>query len=394
MRHDARYGTSIGLLDLIFAGEPAEKALTNWARANRYAGSKDRAAVRDIVFDALRGKKLYQALAGGAEDGRGTVLGQVVDAGQDVDAVFTGLTHAPAPLSPAERAVLVAKNAAREPVWDVPSWLVDDLKHALGSDFERTMAALRERAPVDLRVNLLKTDVEGAAAALARDGVETGPLRIAPFGLRVTEGERKVAHAAAYLDGLVELQDAGSQAVVDALPLEGNLSVLDYCAGGGGKALAIASVSGGQARITAFDKSRNRLKNLKERAERAGAEVVLAAADPASGGGTWDLVLLDVPCSGSGAWRRNPDAKWKFLPEDLNNLTETQDGILRAAAKLVRKGGILAYVTCSLLRAENEDRIAAFLAENPGWSKQTERRFPLGRDSDGFFLCLLERTGS
>jgi 16S rRNA (cytosine967-C5)-methyltransferase len=389
MRHDARYGTAIGLLDRIFAGEPAEKVLTNWARANRYAGSKDRAAVRDIVFDALRGRNHCQAL-GRATDGRGTILGQVIGSGQNPDTVFTGLTHAPDVLSPEERAVVAEAETQQEPVYDVPGWLVDQLKDSLGADFERTMAALRDRAPVDLRVNLLKATVAEAAERLAADGVQTIPLSITPNGLRVTEGDRKVAQSGAYQDGMVELQDAGSQAVVDSLPLRAGLSVLDYCAGGGGKSLAMASVTEGKAQITAFDKSANRLKNLQERADRAGAKVTFAKADPAAGNQTYDLVLLDVPCSGSGAWRRNPDSKWKFTTDDLEALTAIQGGILKATAKLVRKGGTLAYVTCSLLRAENEDRIAAFLAEGSRWTKRGERRLPVGEDSDGFFLCLLE----
>ncbi len=393
MRHDARYGAAIGLLDRILAGEPAEKVLTNWARSNRYAGSGDRAAVRDIVFDALRGSNHYRALAGFG-GGRGIVLGQVIASGQGADAVFTGLTYAPETLTEAERAILAAPKQLSEPVYDVPDWLVDDLRQSLGQDFERTMDALRERAAVDLRVNRLKSDIEAAAESLKRDGVQTKALRITPFGLRVTAGERKVAQSSAYTSGLVELQDAGSQAVVDALPLDGSPSILDYCAGGGGKSLAIASASCGKARITAFDKSPSRLNNLKERAERAGADVAIAQADPAGENRTFDLVLLDVPCSGSGAWRRNPDAKWKFSPEDLNALTETQNDILEATVGVVRKGGALAYVTCSLLRAENEDRISEFLTGNAGWTKVIERRFPLGQDSDGFFLCLMVREKS
>lgn len=389
MRHDARHGTGIGLLDLIFAGEPAEKVLTNWARSNRYAGSKDRAAVRDLVFDVLRSRNHYQALAN-ATDGRGTLLGQVIASGQDPDAVFTGQVHAPDVLTPEEQAAVAAADGQQDFIYDVPDWLVDRLKDALGADFERTMTALRDRAPVDLRVNMLKASVSQAVGRLAEDGVQTELLSAAPNGLRVVEGERKVAQSGAYLEGLVELQDAGSQAVVNALPLRAGMSVLDYCAGGGGKSLAIASATADTARITAFDKSANRLKNLQERAERAGAKVTLAATDPVSGGQTYDLVLLDVPCSGSGAWRRNPDAKWKFEPEDLEDLIATQSGILEATARLVRKGGTLAYVTCSLLRAENEDRIADFLAVNSGWTKDSERRFPLGENGDGFFLCLME----
>lgn len=389
MRHDARHGTAVGLLDLIFAGEPAEKVLTNWARSNRYAGSKDRAAVRDIVFDALRCKAHYQALAR-ATDGRGTVLGQVIASGQDPDTVFTGLAHAPVVLTHEERAIATGAAPLPTPVYDVPDWLIGHLKESLGADFERTMTALRRRAPVDLRVNLLKSSVTEAAERLAGDGVQTAPLGNTPHGLRVTEGERKVALSAAYLEGLVELQDAGSQAVVDALPLQGAPTVLDYCAGGGGKSLAIASVTGGKAQITAFDKSAKRLENMKERSRRAGATVTLAPTDPAAGGRTYDLVLLDVPCSGSGAWRRNPDAKWKFAPADLEALTAIQGGILEATASRVRKGGALAYVTCSLLHAENEDRIATFLTGRPDWKKRIERRFPLGEDGDGFFLCLLE----
>lgn len=390
MRLDARYGTAITLLDQIMAGRPAEQVLTAWARANRYAGSKDRAAVRDIVFSGLRGLKTCQARAGG-QGGRAVVLGLLLAEGQDPYDVFTGLTYAPEKLSIAEQEAIQSQTANADPVYDVPDWSVPHFQSSLGSEFDAAMLALKERAPVDLRVNLATTTVEQARSALLRDNIDTEPTGIASAGLRVLTGARGVARSSAYLSGQVELQDAGSQAVVEALPLQGVKTALDYCAGGGGKSLALASVSRGELQITAYDAAPDRLKNLAERAKRARASVAISKTDPAKSWKTFDLVLLDVPCSGSGAWRRNPDGKWKFQPENLIEIVQTQAEILNKSQHLVANSGCLAYVTCSLLTQENEDQITDFLKVHPEWKLDRQTRIPLGEHSDGFFLALMSK---
>ncbi len=391
MRLDARYGTAIGLLDQIVAGAPAERVLTSWARANRYAGSKDRAAVRDIVFSALRGLKCYQTIGDG-HDGRAVVLGMLLARGMDPNTVFTGLTYAPDSLNSQEEAVVNSAPRDTASVFDVPDWTIAPLRRVLGPEFEATMLALVSRAPVDLRVNLAKATPDQATTSLSNDGIEVEATQLTKSGLRVLSGERGVARSNAYLGGHVELQDAGSQAVVEALPLDQVTTVLDYCAGGGGKSLALASLMRGRGQITAYDASSDRLKNLIERADRAGADIKIAKNDPARSARSYDMVLLDVPCSGSGAWRRNPDGKWKFGPDDLAALVKLQAEILAKTAPLVAMSGCLAYITCSLLAQENEDQILHFLAQNGGWHLDHQTRFPLGEQSDGFFIALMSKS--
>jgi len=381
MTPSARYAAAITILDRVLAGEAAEKALTNWGRASRFAGSGDRAAVRDLVFEALR-RRNSAAARGAGLTGRGLVLGLAREAGQE--ALFSGEGHAPAPPE--------AEEAGREPSaeerLDLPGWLLPDLRASLGADFEPVAAALRLRAPVFLRVNLGKTDVAGAVAALAAEGIVAKPHPLAESALEVVENARKVQASAAYVSGLVELQDASSQAVVEALPLHDGMTVLDQCAGGGGKTLAMAARA--KLRLFAHDASPRRMADLPGRAKRAGAKVVLTEAPEASA--PYDLVLVDAPCSGSGSWRRDPEGKWRITPEALAIIRETQSAILDRAALMLRTGGVLAYATCSLLERENGDQIRAFLARHPGWSLDRELRLTPLAGGDGFYLAILRRV--
>ena len=380
MTPGARVAAAIGVLDRVLAGEAAEKALVNWARANRYAGSGDRAAVRDHVFDALRRLRSCAAL-GGAMSGRGVMLGLIRAQAGDVAALFDGAGHAPAPVGPQE----TPRPMTEAEALDCPDWLEPQLRAALGAGFVPVMQALRSRAPVFLRVNLSRGDVAAAQAALAADGIATRPHPLAATALEVVEGARKVAASRAYQDGRVELQDAASQAVVAALPLADGLRVLDFCAGGGGKTLAMAA----QARLelTAHDADPRRMADLPARAGRAGA-VVRRAAPGALGGG-FDLVLADAPCSGSGAWRRQPEARWRLDAARLADLTVLQDTVLDAAAAQVAPGGVLAYATCSLLTVENADRIAAFVARCPRFAVLGSQQLTPLDGGDGFYLALL-----
>ncbi|MES2666638.1 MAG: RsmB/NOP family class I SAM-dependent RNA methyltransferase [Pseudomonadota bacterium] len=378
----ARLSAAIAVLDRILDGEPAEKALTNWGRANRFAGSGDRAALRDLVFDALRCKRSCAAL-GGAMTGRGLILGQQRQRGADLDALFTGIGHAPA--------VVQASEAPRAPqgaeAMDCPDWLLPLMQASLGDDTEAVLRALQQRAPVFLRVNLARATVAAAQADLAAQGIASVPHALAKTALEVTENARKIQNAAVYLDGMVELQDAASQAVVQALPLRDGLRVLDHCAGGGGKTLAMAAQA--KVQVFAHDANPRRMADLPARANRAGAQV--AILDNPEKAGPYDLILTDVPCSGSGSWRRDPMGKWALTPEILAKICTVQAGILDRVAPMVAAAGVLAYATCSLLRDENEAQIDAFLARTPGWVCRQSQRFSPLSGGDGFFIAILTR---
>lgn len=379
----ARCSAAIEVLDRILAGAPAEQALTNWGRASRFAGSGDRNAVRDLVYDALRCRRSYAAL-GGAETGRGLMLGALIAAGTDPATLFTGIGHAPPGLTEGE--------AGRQPqgaeAFDLPDWLLPQLAESLGADLEPVAQALRQRAPVFLRVNLRRATVAQALVALQAEGITAQPHALADTALMVTQGARKVQASQCYQSGLVELQDAASQAVVSALPLRDGLRVLDHCAGGGGKTLAMAARA--QLALFAHDASPARMRDLPARAARAGARVTLTDAPETLA--PFDLILADAPCSGSGSWRRDPQGKWALTPDRLAQTLMVQDAILDRLAPMVAPGGVLAYATCSVLRAENEDRIAAFVSRTPGWQVHSQQRFTPLTGGDGFFLAQLVQT--
>ncbi|MDP3862931.1 MAG: RsmB/NOP family class I SAM-dependent RNA methyltransferase [Phaeovulum sp.] len=381
----ARIAAAIDILDRHLAGEAAEAALTGWARSSRYAGSGDRAAIRDLVYDVLRRRRSYAAL-GGSTTGRGLMIGRCVAQDIDTETSFTGGRFAPAALTRAERMPRAAPVGLT--ALDCPDWLAPLLQAALGADFAAVMEAQRHRAPVFLRVNARRASRAEAQAALAAEGIETRLREESSFALEVTGNARKIAQSLAYSQGLVEVQDLSSQCAVEALPLDTAVRVLDYCAGGGGKLLAMAALR--HAEFTAHDIDPVRMRDLAARAERAGVQV--ATAPPGEAPGGQDLVLVDAPCSGSGTWRRTPEAKWRLTPDRLAELVALQSDILARAAVLVAPNGVLAYMTCSLLGAENEDQVARFLAAHAGWQVAKVRRMrPIG-GGDGFFLAVLMRN--
>ncbi len=378
----ARAAAAIAILDRILAGDPAEPALLRWSRASRFAGSGDRAAVRDLVFDSLRRLRSRAAL-GGAMTGRGLMLGLCRDEGLDPAQIFTGEGHAPPMLSADELQAGRAPDA--DEAMDLPDWLLPFWRSALGPDAQAVALAMRDRAPVWLRVNSGRTDPARAMAALAQEGIEAQPHPDLPGALRVTAGARKLAGAQAYRDGLVELQDLSPQLACAALPAQGSL--LDFCAGGGGKALALAAR--GASPVVAHDIDPGRMADLPTRAARAGVRIRIAP--PGKVSGRFDLVVADVPCSGSGTWRRTPDAKWRLTEADLHRLQGLQTRILDQVAGFVAPGGHLAYMTCSVLDAENRDQITAFLDRSTGFEVLAQQRFTPLSGSDGFFLALMRR---
>ena len=379
----ARAAAAIVILDAIRAGEPAEAQLTRWARASRYAGSGDRAAVRDLVYDALRRRRSRAALGGG-ESGRALILGALREAEADPAGIFSGIGHGPAPLTAQEIAAGRTPTAAE--ALDLPDWVSSRLQQDLGPDFTPVALAMRARAPVWLRVNLARATTPQAQEALAAGGIGTTADARCETALCITSGERQLQASAAWREGLVELQDLSPQIACAALdPIPGT-RVLDLCAGGGGKALALAARG---AQVIAWDAARARMRDLPRRAERAGVRIALA--HDAGPKGLYDLVVADVPCSGSGTWRRTPDAKWRLQPEVLVALEHTQAEILSRAAGHVRPGGKLAYMTCSLFRSENETQIADFLATHPDFQLERTRRMSPLMESDGFFVAVLGR---
>ncbi len=378
----ARVAAAIDVLAALAAARiPAGEALKEWGRGHRFAGSGDRASIASLVFDALR-KKSSAAWVMQDDAPRAVMLGGLREArALDVEAIaalFSGEGHAPAPLSPSERERLVdaTLDAAPDHVrGDYPEWLAPAFAAVFGEGAADEGRALSARAPVDLRVNTLKTTREAALKRVSHLGPQPTPL--SPLGLRLAVGAdgRGPALLAepAYAKGRVEIQDEGSQLASLLAGAEPGMQVLDLCAGGGGKSLALAAVMDNRGQIYATDTDGRRLAPMFERLERAGARNVQirpprGPADVlADLENRCDLVFVDAPCTGVGAWRRNPDSKWRTRPGALDQRIRDQDAALARAARYVKAGGSICYVTCSLLRDENEDRVAAFLAQHPAF---------------------------
>lgn len=402
MTPGARIQAAIDCLDVIFDGAPAEKTLTGWARRSRFAGSKDRAAVRDHVFDALRCRDSYAAMAGDDStlSARSVMLGLCRDQNLPMALLFSGEGHAPQPLSDEEQVWLDAggtstsESLARQ-CPDMQAWCFDKLQSAHPETAVAIAKALTSRAPVDLRANLRKASVAAAIAMLADDGVSAQECDVSNTALRIVDGARKVKNTKAYLDGFVELQDAGSQALIEALigqvQVQGSTRILDFCAGGGGKSLALAAHSG--TTLFAHDANAARMKDIPERARRAGVVIERLARNDLAKKAPFDLTFCDVPCSGSGAWRRSPDAKWRLSEAQFSQLIELQSNILSEASVLVRPGGILAYATCSLFSEENEDQVTRFLKSAPEYEKIRQLSWSPLDGCDGFHLSILHRAG-
>ena len=391
MQPAARLSAAIEILDTYLSGHSAEKALTNWARRSRFAGSKDRAAIRDIVFDCLRKRKSYAACAG-SETGRGLVYAYAQTGRElsEVEALFSGDGHAPAPLTASERGRFGATDVQSwEARHNMPLWLKPDLEASLGQELEPVCTAMADRAPVFLRVNLRKASVVDVQEELSSLGVLSQPHSLASSVLEVIENPRKVASSAAYLEGRVELQDAASQAICEGLPKSQRM--LDFCAGGGGKVLAYGARQ--DALLFAHDANIARLRDLPVRAMRGGINVNILSEQECKETAPFDLVLCDVPCSGSGSWRRAPEGKWSLDDAKLADLLDTQQQIMKTAASLLSPAGTLVYVTCSILMRENNNQIQEFIKRSSDLSVHHQRQFLPQDGGDGFYVAHLTRHG-
>ena len=433
MTPGARIQAAIELLEAVEHGErPADWILQRWARANRYAGGGDRRAIQGLVYGAIRRRRQlvwWLDRGGVAEAPRAIVIAALAliedwSPGRIADA-FNGGRYSPAPLTAAEAAL--AERLAGWPLDDadqpvdvrgnVPDWLLPQLEADLGDGLAAELAALNTEAPVDLRVNTLKTDREMARTSLEAAGIAAAPTPLSPLGLRLqTRGQLTTSQA--WRDGWIEPQDEGSQVVALLTDVSPGDRVADFCAGAGGKTLALAGAMENRGRIVACDIAEDRLRRSRARRERAGVTIVEERvlqedADPwvAGNAGAFARVLLDAPCSGSGAWRRQPDARWRLTPDVLDEFCDLQDRLLTAAGGLVAPGGRLVYATCSVLACENAQRVAAFLDRTPDfapvpiagvWANCIGSGCPADGDylfltpakhgTDGFFAAVLERT--
>ncbi|MDQ3074571.1 MAG: RsmB/NOP family class I SAM-dependent RNA methyltransferase [Pseudomonadota bacterium] len=383
MTPSARTQAAIDILDQVIAsarddGPPADAIVQRYFKTRRYAGSKDRRAVRELVYRAIRrsGER--------PDSGRAAMLGLADD---DDEIAFDDTAHGAA-LRSAGEAGSLAKI--------LPEWIEAELSPHVGRD---EWPALLDRAPLDLRVNVERTDRGVMAAAF--DATTT---RLSPWGLRLAPDTR-IDDRPEYAQGLVEVQDEGSQLIALACAPAGTIDMIDLCAGAGGKALALAAAAP-HARIIACDTNRQRLGQLGPRAARAGAQIAVRLLDPgkepamlADLAGQADVVLVDAPCSGSGTWRRNPEGRWRLDPERLARVVALQARLLDIAAPLVKPGGALVYAVCSIVAREGAGQAMDFLGRHSAWSVQDVgfdggrgdgpgRLLTPGHDStDGFFIA-------
>jgi 16S rRNA (cytosine967-C5)-methyltransferase len=392
MTPGARLAAAIELLDAVIAaaregGAAADTLIARYFATRRYAGSKDRRAVRELVYEAIR--RFGEPPASGR-----SAMVALADIDPEVAALFDGSAHAPPAIEPDEPRAVEAR---------VPGWLGRRLAES-GLD-PADIASLIDRAPLDLRVNRLRT----TPAELADQFAEANLVDSAPDALRLPTGTM-VDQMPAWQEGLIEIQDVGSQIVAAAARAEPDMQVIDLCAGAGGKALALAAAMDNRGVVLATDVDRTRLSRLAPRAERAGATIIetrlLDGDREAAALEDWsdraDVVLIDAPCSGTGTWRRNPEARWRLSPPRIARLAATQFRLLDLGATLVRPGGALVYIVCSLLDAEGAGQVDRFLADHPGWTAEApieqgrprgagKRLTPAHDATDGFFVARLIR---
>ncbi|MBT4933486.1 MAG: RsmB/NOP family class I SAM-dependent RNA methyltransferase [Rhodospirillaceae bacterium] len=434
----ARLSAAIEILEAIDAADTAADSIIRaYFRPRRYAGSKDRRSVGNRVFDVIRHRtRLDWWIAGAAGDmqpsARLRVLASILlldgETSPGVHSLFDGTAHSPSPLGADEQQLV--ENLAAKPllhdampqgvVHEVPEWLDKPFQSLWDERYAAEMTALNDAAPVDIRVNLGRVSRGQAQKSLSIDHIKTTTAALSPAGLRLVERAR-LEETRAFKKGLIEVQDEGSQLIALLCEAKPGMTVIDYCAGGGGKTLALADAMGmqggasGEGQLIACDVSTKRLSGLEERVKRAGATTIqqLVLDDEAAVAklkDKADRVLIDAPCSGIGAWRRHPEARWRLTQARLDRHVADQQKILNAAAKMVKPGGRLIYATCSLLTEENEAQVEAFLGQHDDftalpitdiWVKTIPgpcpsatsglRLSPADTDTDGFFCAVMER---
>ncbi|WP_315780996.1 RsmB/NOP family class I SAM-dependent RNA methyltransferase [Bradyrhizobium sp. SZCCHNPS1003] len=381
----ARLSAAIDIIETIEADRaPAAKALKDWGTSHRFAGSGDRAAIAGLVWDVLR-RRASSAYLMEDDTARARVLGMLkLERGLDVatiGAMCDGSRFAPPPLNAQEEKALATRTTEGAPppvAGDYPDWLDPYLAAVFGDDRVAEAMAMASRAPLDLRVNTLKAKRDKVQASLKHLGAV--PTSWSPIGLRITLGadaRNPGIHAEEdFIKGAIEVQDEGSQLAALFTAAKPGEQVIDLCAGAGGKTLALAAMMGGKGRLIATDHDKRQLAPIHERLSRAGVHNAdvrspKGDADPlADIKASADLVVIDAPCTGTGTWRRNPDAKWRMRPSALEIRLKDQAEVLDRAASLVKPGGRIAYITCSVLQPENGDQVRAFVERHPEFAVQ------------------------
>ena len=430
MKPGARVAAAIEILtEIENHHQPAGRALAEWGRTHRFAGSSDRAVIGNLVFDTLRNR----ASAGwkmSDDSPRSLVLATLNHAwNKSVDEIAKlcdGSRFAPEKLSDDEREGISYQLSDADPLWvraNIPEWLIPSFERVCGENVLREGQALAKRAPIDLRVNTLKSYPEKILNTFASS--YAAPTPYSSIGVRVplpgVEQKMPLLEATPeHAKGYFEIQDEGSQIAAMMADARADIQVMDYCAGGGGKTLALAAGMENQGQLYAYDTDPHRLRRIFERLKRAGVrntQVLRPGDDIAlnSLAGRMDVVLVDAPCSGTGTWRRRPDIKWRLSSNNLQSRITEQAAILDAASKQVRQGGRLVYVTCSLLPEENEDQINAFVERNPDFKLVPYERYwwaafrkdpiasavdsnsllqltPAQHNTDGFFIAILTHS--
>jgi len=434
MTPGAQLAAAIGLLDEIEQRRaPADDIVANYFRRHRFAGSKDRGAISGHIYAVLRRRAaldwwIARMSNGLPVDGRRRLLAALMLvegwSPREIERACDGDRFRPALLTGEERALIAAlmghdiEHRSMPPAarGNFPEWIAPYLERACGRDAAREAAALNGEAPLDLRVNRLKADRESVRDALRREGVEAIPTRWSPLCLRVRE-RIPLSTLDTFRAGLIEVQDEGSQLAAQLADARPGMRVIDFCAGAGGKTLALAAEMKNRGHLVASDISATRLERATQRLRRAGASIVQRV--PLSSHrdkwvkrhvGSFDRVFVDAPCTGVGTWRRNPDAKWRLGSQDVAELAALQAEILASAQRLVKPGGRLVYATCSLLVEENEQQIERFLADHPEFillpipeiwaaviagdcptSNAMLRLTTARHETDGFFVAVLQR---
>jgi 16S rRNA (cytosine967-C5)-methyltransferase len=379
----ARLSAAIELIDTIERERvPAAKALKEWGTAHRFAGSGDRAAIAGLVWDVLR-RYASSAYVMDADTARARLIG-MLRLERDMDtptmaALFDGGRYAPAPLTKAEEAALASRSLEDAPAavaGDYPDWLDPHLARVFGEDRAAEATAMASRAPLDLRVNTLKGSRDKVLRSLSHLGAKPTPWSQVGVRIELSADARNpgVQSEEDFVKGAIEVQDEGSQLAALFTAAKPGEQVIDLCAGAGGKTLALAALMQGKGRLIATDRDKRQLAPIHERLSRAGVHNAdirspKGEADPlADIRSTADLVVIDAPCTGTGTWRRNPDAKWRMRPGALEIRLKDQAEVLERAVPLVKPGGRIAYITCSVLSEENGEQVAAFVARHPEFS--------------------------
>jgi len=382
----AHIAAAIEILDLILAGEQVEASLTRWGRSNRFAGSGDRNSIRDLVFDAIRQKSSLTKRSKNIS-GRSWIIALLQKKEVNLDKYFGVSKYSPTKLLKLELDLLPLENDCD--FYDIPDWLWPKWKAALGKNANEVAIKLKERANIFLRVNITKGTRKHALQILEKDGIISNIHPTVATALVVIRGHRKIKNSEAYISGLVELQDASSQASVLQISANQSGPILDFCAGGGGKSLALNAYL--NRPIFAFDVNFERMKDLPKRARRSGADIRIIKSEDLKSS-HYGLVFCDAPCSGSGTWRRDPEGKWLLTSRDYENLLSQQENILTTASNLVKSNGTLLYATCSILEDENQAQIKKFLLNSNEWIFQQEKLFIPNELGDGFYFSILKKN--